>query len=447
MLRLLLIVIAASVTGHTVFAAEKSERMQLKVEPGQTVLKAGRPAKAFLRVGFEGIPYEDEAQRPPVNLALVIDRSGSMSGDKIEQAKEAAILALSRLSGMDRIAVLAFDHGVDVVIPTGPFDDFDEMKRRIDALYPGGSTAIYAAVRQAANGVIDGASPDRISRVILLSDGQANVGPSSPADLEKLGREIGGAGVSVTTIGLGLGYSEDLMTRLAYASDGNHAFVESPERLADIFNKEFGDVLSIVGQDVEIIIECPEGVKPLRALGRDVKIEGQRVTYKLNQIGGSQERYLLIELDVEGKPANASASLADVRLAYTDPKTKARTRIAAKADITFSASDSEAERSLNPVVSAAVATQLATERSEQAVALRDAGKIDEARKVLQLNRDYLLGEAAKLSSRAPAAAAPLSELATRNAKDAEAVASGGAWDRTRKSMKADQYRNKTQQSY
>ena len=141
-----------------------------------------------------------------------------MPGAKIEQAKEAAILALSRLSPQDRVSVVAFDHRVEVPVPAGPFENFEEMKRRIEAIRPGGQTAIYAAVRQAGQSVAEAISPDRISRVILMSDGQANVGPSSPAELEQLGRELGSQGIAVTTIGLGLDYSEELMTRMALAA-------------------------------------------------------------------------------------------------------------------------------------------------------------------------------------------------------------------------------------
>ena len=125
------------------------------------MLAAGQNNKAYLRVKLEGLPYEESASRPPVNVSLVIDRSGSMTGAKIEQAKEAAILALSRLSPQDRVSVVAFDHRVEVPVPAGPFQNFEEMKRRIEAIRPGGQTAIYAAVRQAGQSVAEAISPDR----------------------------------------------------------------------------------------------------------------------------------------------------------------------------------------------------------------------------------------------------------------------------------------------
>ncbi|HWJ17484.1 MAG TPA: VWA domain-containing protein, partial [Geobacterales bacterium] len=311
---------------------------------------------------------------------------------------------------------------------------------------PGGQTAIYAAVRQAGQSVGEAVSPERISRVILMSDGQANVGPSSPAELEQLGRELGSQGIAVTTIGLGLDYSEELMTRMALASDGNHAFVENPEQLADIFNKEFGDVLSVVGQDVDIEILCPDGVTPLRGLGRDVKVDGHRVSFRLNQIGGKQERYLVIELDIAKGKAQGSAAIADVNVSYLDPKTKARAKVAAQAQVSFSSSSEEATRSANASVAADVATQLANERSEKAVLARDAGKVADAKQQLEQNAASLRAEASRLQAQSPAAAAPLSKLADKNEADAKALSSEN-WNAQRKSMKSDQYRSKTQQSY
>jgi Ca-activated chloride channel family protein len=427
-------------------AGHAQDRIKLAVEPSQSVLTAGEANKAYLRVKLEGLAAGEAISRPPVNVSLVIDRSGSMQGAKIEQAKEAAILALSRLSRQDRVSVIAFDHQVDVVVPAGPFEDFNEMKRRIDKIYARGQTAIYAAVRQAGQSVGEAVSPERISRVILMSDGLANVGPSSPAELERLGRELGGQGISVTTIGLGLDYSEELMTRLALASDGNHAFVENPEQLADIFNKEFGDVLAVVGQDVDIEIDCPEGVTPLRGLGRDVKIDGRHVSLRLNQIGGKQERYIVVELEVAKGVAQGRAAVADVGVSYLDPKTKSRSKITAKAEVSFSPSADEVSRSSNASVTATVATQLANERSEKAVLTRDKGNIAEARRQLEQNASDLRAQADRVQAQAPAAATSLRKLSEKNAADAKALSEEN-WGRQRKSMTQDQYRAKTQQNY
>ncbi len=421
--------------------------VKLAVEPNQSVFTAGESNKAYLRVQLEGLGEEEPmAARPPVNIALVIDRSGSMRGPKIEQAKEAAILALSRLTPSDRVSVVAFDHNVDVVVPAGPFVDFGEMKRRISSIHPGGRTAIYAAVRQAGQSVGETVSEGSISRVILMSDGQANVGPSSPAELEHLGRELAGQGMSVTTIGLGLDYSEELMTRLAAASDGNHAFVENPEQLADIFNKEFGDVFSVAGLDAEVEIECPEGVEPVRGMGRDMKIQGRRASFQLKRIGAKQERYVILELQLSKGIAQGSAAIADVNVSYVDPKTKQRNKLTGKANVSFSASQDEVSRSRSAAVGASVASQMANEVSARAVASRDAGKVEDAKKQLEQNAATLRAEADRIGAQAPAAAAPLRRLSEKAEADAKAM-SGGDWNKQRKSMTADQYRTTNQQKY
>jgi Ca-activated chloride channel family protein len=233
------------------------------------------------------------------------------------------------------------------------------------------------------------------------------------------------------------------MTQLALASDGNHAFVEEPDDLVRIFNEEFGDVLAAVGGDVEIIIECPTGFEPVRVLGREAKIEGNKVILKMNQLYAKQEKYALIEVKVDEQQASGEASAATVEVNYTDLKSKSRRSITGDAKLKFSSSDDEIEAGLNKIVHAAVTTQIATERSEKAVSLRDSGNIKEAKKLLEENAAYLAEEAESLP---PAAAAPLQDLSKRNMTDAENL-NDGDWDRTRKGMRAHQYKNKVQQSY
>ena len=139
--------------------------------------------------------------------------------------------------------------------------------------------------------------PRRLNRVVLLSDGQANVGPSRPEEFAALGRAAAAQGISVSTIGLGLGYNEDLMLQLARASDGNHAFAREPTDLVQIFNKEFDDVLASCAQTVSIDIELKPGVRVVRALSRDGTIEGQRAQFRMNQVYAATEHYVLMEVE------------------------------------------------------------------------------------------------------------------------------------------------------
>ena len=517
----------------------------MRAELGQSIVEKNAKGRSYLRIDLEGIAIADERQRSPVNIAIVIDRSGSMRGEKLRQARLAAIMAIHRLEEEDTVSVIAYSDRAEVVIPATRVSYREDLIERIRAMTSKGRTALYAGVKKgvselrtfldetrvnrvillsdglanvgpsspsqlaelgrdiAAQGIAvttiglglgfnedlmtklayssDGnhafvEHPDqlvdifnkefgdvlsvvvagvkkgvselrtfldetRVNRVILLSDGLANVGPSSPSQLAELGRDIAAQGIAVTTIGLGLGFNEDLMTKLAYSSDGNHAFVEHPDQLVDIFNKEFGDVLSVVAQDVEIHIDLHIAIRPRRVMGRKATISGNRVSLKLNQLYGAQEKYIVLEFDVDPtRLAGSVATIADVKVSFKDMISKRRQTLNRQVSMRLTGSREEAEKSVNKRVMTEVVNQIAIERNERAVKLRDLGKIMEAKRQLRANSAYLKKHAKRFGSK------KLGDLARENDSDAEAV-SGPRWNQTRKAMRARQYKGKTQQAY
>jgi Ca-activated chloride channel family protein len=443
MQRLILSSLCSLVLSLLPWQAAQAATVTLKAGFAQPVLPEGQGGRVYLRVGLEGIASEGEGRRIPANVVLVIDKSGSMQGQRIEQAKEAALMAVERLGDRDVLGVVAYSDTAVVLSPAGRLRHTDEMRADIRRLRADGRTALYAGVSQGIRELKPFVDPYAVNRIILLSDGQANVGPSTPKELEGLGREAAKANITVTTIGIGLGYNEDLMSKLALASDGNHAFVEQPDDLVDIFNEEFGDVLSAIGSDVDVIIECPDGFRPMRALGRDATIEGQKVKLGMNKIYGKQEKYVVIELEADKARSQGASQAVKVQVNYTDMATKEKKTLNGDAAVRFTKDESEAKASINGEVMASVARQVATETNEKAVSLRDSGKVDEARKLLKDNADYLDKQAGGLPS---AAAAPLRELSKKNSADAENLNEAN-WERQRKSMRAQQYKDKTQQKY
>ena len=438
-----LLTAAFSVTAITaVSAAESAKDITIRTELGQASYHTEKGTKAHIRIDLEGIRHQ-ESERTPINIAIVIDKSGSMNGNKLEQAKEAAIMAVERLNEDDYVSIITYSDDVNVLIPSRPVTDYSEFRRKIRAIRTTGRTALYAGTKRGIDELDHYFDEHRVNRVILLSDGLANVGPSKPSDLERLGQQAAAKGISVTTIGLGLGFNEDLMTKLAYASDGNHAFVRHERDLVDIFNKEFGDVLSVVAQDVIIIIECANGFRPMRVMGRAAKIEGQKVHLKLNQLYAAQEKNIILEIELKEVANAGTTPIADISIDYRSMASKQRTKLQDKANATFTDSKQQAEGSINKRVMSSVVEYIATERNEEAVALRDKGKIKEARKVLQGNASYLENEAKKLGG---TYAPTLNSLAKKNKMDSENLAED-KWTASRKAMKARQYKQKTQQSY
>jgi len=409
------------------------------VEVGEPMMIAGQEQSAYIKITLGGFALPQK-QRAPINLGLVLDRSGSMAGDKLEKAKEAALMVVDRLQPDDIISLVTYDSTVDILVPATKAAAREAIREQISSLTPRGSTALFAGVSHGLEEIAKNLNPSRVNRMILLSDGQANVGPRSPNELGRLGEVAARQGISITTIGLGLGYNEDLMTQLAMRSDGNHAFAENAVDLAQIFQHELGDVLSVVAQDVQIDISFDAGITPVRAIGRDATINGNKARVALSQLYAKQQKYVLFEVKVPPGAAGKKRALADVAVNYANMISKQKASKRTAAAVEFSAArDVVAARQNKKVMEAAV-EGIATDNNRKAVALRDQGNARDAEKILKDNAAYLQKEATRLQSK------KLEVYGQRNAEDAVRVKSED-WGRARKTMREDHAKKATQQAW
>ena len=417
--------------------AAASRSVELDVQMSTPLVLTGARQKAYVRIALTGLDVR--RMRAPVNAAIVLDQSGSMSGRKIEEAKRAAIMAIDQLRDDDIVSVVTYQSTVDVLVPATKLYDREGIRRAIRSIRAGGKTALFAGVSKGARELEKFLDRNRVNTLLLLSDGLANVGPSSPGELAQFGESLGRQGISVTTIGLGLQYNEDLMTRLAMASDGNHFFVEDEGDLEAAFATEFGDVLSTVAQGVTIHIHCPKGVRPLRMVGRQARISGQDVHASLNQLFRDQTRYLLLEVEVPPASAGKVQRVADVTVDYQDLMAGSQATLRGGTSVTFTNSATTVEQRRNREVAVAVARQIGAEQNEVATALRDEGKIEESREAFRMNFAYLEKEGNKLNE------SSLKQDAAANYKASENLDEKG-WVRERKQQQELQYKTRTQRS-
>lgn len=350
-------------------------------------------------------------------------------------------MAVALLDARDIVSIVTYSDTVSVLVPSTRASDHTYIQERIDSIHADGSTALFAGVSKGAEELRKFFDDNRVNRVILLSDGLANVGPDSPASLGDLGASLRKSGISVTTIGLGLGYNEDLMVRLAEKSDGNHAFVENSRDLARIFEYEFDDILSVVAQDVEIEIRCADGVKPMRLLGRESEIYGQTVVTTINQLYSSQEKYIILEVQIGPRSEGEQISLADVLLEYNNMLTQRRDRLDGGVGVRFTGSSDQVERNIDRPATVSAVMQIATERSEEAVTLRDQGLVQEAQASMMANSLFLQQNAEVLESD------ELAGYGAEMAEGAEVIADDDEWNAKRKELVDEQHEKRSQQSY
>jgi Ca-activated chloride channel family protein len=415
-----------------------AEQVKVDVELGTPVMLAGTKQKAYLRVAMTGATIKDTVNHPQVNVAFVIDKSGSMQGEKIVRAKEAVRMAIAKLRDHDIASVVAYDTNVQVIVPATRLSDRPSVNAAIDSITANNSTALFAGVSKGAAELRKFFDKNQVNRIVLLSDGLANVGPSSPGELGELGASLGREGITVTTIGLGLDYNEDLMVKLAQKSDGNHMFAENATDLEKAFATEFGDLLTVVAQDVNIKIPCTAGVRPIRVLGREAEIAGQDVMLTLNQLYAGQTKYMILEVEVPSATVQETWNIGNVEVSYLDMVSKDRIALARTAVATFTDSPAIVESKTNNDVMSSAIYQIGVEQNILATRLRDEGKVEEARALLNMNCEFLTENGKRLNNETLKEYGQSNELSALKLNE-------GDWTYRRKQLREEQFQILNQQ--
>lgn len=259
------------------------------------------------------------AKRAPMNLAVVIDHSGSMSGGRLDQAKRAAHTLVDRLSEQDRLAVVSYGNNVSVdfhsvfVTPANQ----ERLHQAINSIRIGGSTNLAGGFTKGAQIVGEHGTDTSINRVILLSDGKANIGAQTPEDLGKMAAKQLGRGVSATTMGIGLDYNERLMAEIAKQGAGHYYFVENEKKLAEIFQEEFKTLSQAVARKTKLEITVGDGVELVALHGYPHKTRGDKVTVPLDTFYARQHKDIMLDLSVSARGAGAR-DIVSARLEFAD---------------------------------------------------------------------------------------------------------------------------------
>ncbi len=435
------LLLLAGVLARQVLVASEPE-VTLRVAPERDLVYSGGPREVIVQVEIEARKPDRGGHRVPMNLAVVLDRSGSMQGAKIEKARQAACVAVDQLADDDLFSLVIYDNETDVLIRperVGNARHREELKSAIDRIRPGGGTALHSGVTVGARQIRQNLAKERVNRVILLSDGLANVGPSRTSDLVTLGRELRGEGIAVTTIGLGDDYNEDLMTALAEASSANYYYVKDAEKLPGIFAEELGVARSLLARGVTIRITVPEGVRLREIIGRpEIECRGRNVEIRMPELFGSEKRRFLARCVVEEKRAEP-LEVAAIELNYETAEGSRAAAQSQMAKVKFTDEAPKSDASLRPEVAKEVSVVGNRLAKERAVKLADEGKSKEAVDVLRRQA---------IANAAAPAPAQLPGLAEENRK-LEAAASeidrGGQLEKSsRKAMQWDNYQDKYQ---
>ena len=290
--------------------------METKIDLTKKAIPSGVETKLYLivRMDVGGRLREDESK--PINLSLVIDRSGSMRGPKMDFVKQAAIELIRRLNERDTFSLVAYDDVVEVPIPSTKVTDKGAIRRAVNALTARGMTDLGGGWLKGCELVEAGLEMGQVTRVLLLSDGLANRGITSPIRLESLAREKRAAGVTTTTMGVGLDFNEDLLSGMAAEGGGTFYFIDSPEQASNFFTEELKDLQRVVGKNLMIKIKGGTEVRAIQQI-TDYPMEQQSgyLCFQMGEMFADEERVAVFELSLEAEKTG-KLMLGDIEVSY-----------------------------------------------------------------------------------------------------------------------------------
>lgn len=282
--------------------------------------QSGTQLHALIRIRAPAAPINKA--RIPLNLALVLDRSGSMSGAKLEYAKAAAKYVMERLEATDRVSVIAFDDTVEVTLPSTPAGKVN-IQRVLNAIQERGSTNLHGGWLEGGTQVASQMCPGALNRVMVLSDGLANAGETNTDRIASDVRGLASRGVTTTTLGVGRDFDEDMMQAIATAGDGNYYFIEHPTALPQIFAGELSGLKNSFARTVSLGLEMGHGVQVLDVLNDAPRNPQGRLMLPNLLYGRALE--VLVKLSLPGQSDSNPLEVLRVRLAYTPSSGGSRT--------------------------------------------------------------------------------------------------------------------------
>jgi Ca-activated chloride channel homolog len=257
-----------------------------------------------------------ESPRRNLNLSLAIDRSGSMAGSPLHHALKAAESIVDQLAANDTFSIVTYDDAIATVVPPQSVTDKNALKAAIRRIRAGGLTNLSGGWLKGCEHVKAHLDPQRIDRVLLLTDGHANVGINNPTILMTTAGQKAEEGISTTTLGFGQGFNEDLLIGMARAGNGNFYFIQSMDEASEVFGIELDSLRAVVGQNLVVTIELAPGVSLVDtlSLAQVSHNDAGATLLTLGDLYEGEDKLLGLSLNIANAPIG---QMAIMKLHYT----------------------------------------------------------------------------------------------------------------------------------
>jgi Ca-activated chloride channel family protein len=384
-------------------AASPPLSMEVRPENRRILLPGHGEDSLLIEIAAPDLPARDDRRRG-LNLAVVVDRSGSMAEQrKLDFVKAAVHQLADRLGPGDVLSLVSYDDRVEVPFPASTVDGRrDEIHRAVERLYPGGRTFLSGGLEEGFRQARAGRRRGFVNRVLLLSDGLANVGVSDAASIGRRSSAMAEEGVSVSTFGVGNDFDEELLLAAATCGGGQYHYLSDPERIASSLDAELRRSARLAAAEVEIRIRIRPGCRFRSVVGREHRRVGEEFAVRLGDLSAGDRRSVLAAIEVAGSRPG-SVEVATVSYRYRDP---ASGEVVSSPPRPVSLEAVRDEAKWRAGIDGAVRERRAVAESSaivrEAARAADGGRKEEAKR--------LLGQAASALSAAPPSPAVREEL-------------------------------------
>src|SRR5215213_3623980 len=309
---------------HQIGRPKAGEAVLLDVRWGNDRVSASDP-EAVLQIGFSTALASDRQQLPPVNLALVIDKSGSMAdADKLSRVKEALLTLVNQLRETDTLSIVVFDSEAAVLRPAREVGDREEVRRLVRSLEPGSSTNIHAGLVLGYKEALKNYNSEATNRVILLTDGIANTGVTDPAQITRDSLSFNDRGVDLSTIGVGLDLNKDLLRDLAKSGRGLFHFVADAQDIEKVFLREVQSLVAPVASEPNLEVEFGPGLELAQVYGYEPERTAGGLKIRLDNMNQGLTQVVLLRFKVRPRGVDAALQPVRVNFSYYDIEQKRR---------------------------------------------------------------------------------------------------------------------------
>lgn len=360
----------------------------------QSTVSVGEVSQISLVVRFGADHATDKADAPPrrpLNLSLVLDRSGSMGGTPLRQALKSAKALVGELTEKDLLSVVTFDDDIDTLVAPALVADKRAIQAAIDKVHAGGCTNLCGGWEAGGKHVQKNFSQQLVNRVLLLTDGHANVGTTDTASLVKLATQLAAKGVATTTLGFGTNFNEDLLIGMARAGEGNYYYIESHEDLSQVLQIELEGLSSVCGQNLTVHIK-PQAVLEQSTVLNQYRTEakGRDLQVTVGDVYAVEDKLLALDLSVKPS-AVGPCPLATIAFSYRVIEGGATREVTDQIVVTVTAASKEAAAAAAPdlTVLGEALRQRAAKAKDAAVELADKGQHKDAATQLQQVADSI----------------------------------------------------------